>query len=99
MEGLRQKAPSSAVEDGAGNLSAKEDGKLITTVQEAFTEFEKQTARVPDAQNKRAQEVHPIVTDAIKADLGDLFNRAFLAGSYRRKVQAVRLKDVDIIIG
>jgi hypothetical protein len=71
---------------------------LIETVQEAFEEFERETARVPDAQNSRAKEVHPQITDAIKADLGDLFERAFLAGSYKRKVQAVRLKDVDIII-
>jgi hypothetical protein len=71
---------------------------LIETVQDAFIEFEQQTARVPDAQNARAKEVHPDVVAAIKADLGDLFDRAFLAGSYRRKVQAVRLKDVDIII-
>ena len=71
---------------------------MIETVQEAFIEFEQDTARVPEAQNKRAKEVHPLVTAAIKADLGDLFNRAFLAGSYKRKVQAVRLKDVDIIL-
>lgn len=71
---------------------------MIETVQEAFVEFEQETARVPEAQDARAKEVHPVVTAAIKTDLGDLFNRAFLAGSYRRKVQAVRLKDVDIII-
>lgn len=71
---------------------------MIQTVQEAFIEFEQTTARVPEAQNKRAKEVYPQVIEAIKADLGDLFNRAFLAGSYKRKVQAVRLKDVDIII-
>ncbi len=71
---------------------------MIETVQEAFIEFERETARVPEAQNARAKEVHPVVVEAIKADLGDLFNRAFLAGSYRRKVQAVRLKDVDIIL-
>lgn len=71
---------------------------MIETVQEAFAEFEQQAARVPETQNKRAKEVHPVVLEALKADLGDLFDRAFLAGSYRRKVQAVRLKDVDIII-
>jgi hypothetical protein len=71
---------------------------LIETVQEAFSEFEQETARVPAAENARAKEVHPEVTAAIKADLGDLFDRAFLAGSYKRKVQAVRLKDVDIIV-
>jgi hypothetical protein len=71
---------------------------MIETVQEAFIEFEQETARVPEAQNARAKEVHPLIRDAIKADLGDLFNRAFLAGSYKRKVQAVRLKDVDIIL-
>jgi hypothetical protein len=69
----------------------------ISTVQDAFEEYEKKV-RVPATQAERAKEVHPQVRDAVEADLGELFNRAFLAGSYARKVQtAPKLKDVDII--
>jgi predicted nucleotidyltransferase len=70
----------------------------VTTVQQAFEEFEKSKVRVPNWQNDRAKEVHPAVRAAVETALGDLFKRAFLAGSYARKVQTVRLKDVDIII-
>jgi len=69
----------------------------ISTVQQAFEEFEKTKVRVPAWQNDRAKEIHPEVRAAVKEHLGDLFNRAFLAGSYARKVQTLRLKDVDII--
>lgn len=62
----------------------------ITTVQQAFEEFEKQTVQVPTGQNDRAKDLHPDIRDAVKADLGELFNRAFLSGSYARKVQAVK---------
>src|SRR3954454_19087998 len=69
----------------------------IATVQQAFEEYEK-TIRVPKKQVDRAKEVHPKVRSAIETDLGELFRRAFLAGSYARKVQtAPKLKDVDII--
>lgn len=69
----------------------------ISTVQEAFEEYEKKV-RVPPEQADRAKEVHPEVRKAVEKDLGELFNRAFLAGSYARKVQtAPKLKDVDII--
>lgn len=70
----------------------------ITTVQQAFEEFEKDKVRVPSWQNDRAKEVHPDIREAVEADLGELFERAFLAGSYARKVQTVRLKDIDIIV-
>jgi hypothetical protein len=67
-------------------------------VQEAFVEFEKNSVRVPKAQNDRAKRVHPEVRSAVEKGLGELFMRAFLAGSYARRVQTVRLKDIDIII-
>jgi hypothetical protein len=70
----------------------------VQTVQEAFIEFEKDSVRVPKAQNDRAKQVHPEVRSAVEEHLGELFLRAFLAGSYARKVQAIRLKDIDIII-
>ena len=69
----------------------------ISTVQQAFEEYEKKV-RVPPEQADRAKEVHPEVRDAVEENLGELFNRAFLAGSYARKVQtAPKLKDVDVI--
>jgi hypothetical protein len=66
-------------------------------VQEAFEEYETRV-RVPAHQVDRAKEVYPQVIAAVEADLGPLYNRAFLAGSYARRVQtAPKLKDVDII--
>lgn len=70
----------------------------IDSVQDAFLEFEQTVARVPVWQNDRAKEVHPLIRAAVEAALGYRFERAFLAGSYARRVQAVRLKDVDIIL-
>lgn len=69
----------------------------ISTVQHAFTEYETKV-RVPKKQADRAKEVHPEIRAAVEKDLGDLFSRAFLAGSYARKVQtAPQLKDIDIV--
>src|SRR4051794_20545806 len=71
----------------------------VQIVQDAFVEFERDSVRVPKWQNDRAKNVHPKVRAAVEKHLGELFVRAFLAGSYARKVQtAPRLKDVDIII-
>jgi hypothetical protein len=70
----------------------------IETVQEAFLDFEREKVRVPAWQNEQAQKVHPQITRALQAVLGDLFARSYLAGSYRRKVQTVRLNDVDIVV-
>lgn len=81
----------------AAAYAAERTDVSITTVQQAFEEYE-QKSRVPADQAARARDVHPEVRQAVENDLGDLFNRAFLAGSYARKVQtAPRLKDVDII--
>ena len=54
----------------------------MQTVQEAFIEFEKDSVRVPTAQNDRAKEVE--VRSAVETHLEELFVRAFLAGSYAR---------------
>jgi hypothetical protein len=70
----------------------------IESVQEAFVDFEREKVRVPAWQNEQAQAVHPQITRAVENALGEVFARSFLAGSYRRKVQTVRLNDVDIII-
>lgn len=77
--------------------AAERTDMTISTVQQAFEDYEKKI-RVPPEQADRAKEVHPEVRAAVEKDLGGLFNRAFLAGSYARKVQtAPKLKDVDII--
>lgn len=70
----------------------------VTSVQDAFVEFEREKVRVPAWQNEQAKKVHPKIREAIESALGDLFSRAYLAGSYRRRVQTVRLNDVDIIV-
>ncbi len=70
----------------------------VASVQDAFVEFEREKVRVPAWQNEQAKEVHPKIREAIESALGDLFSRAYLAGSYRRRVQTVRLNDVDIIV-
>lgn len=70
----------------------------VTNVQGAFEEFEREKVRVPAWQNEQAKQIHPKIREAIEATLGDLFSHAFLAGSYRRRVQTVRLNDIDIII-
>jgi hypothetical protein len=68
----------------------------ISNINQAFEAYEKQTARVPDDQNSDAKEVHPDIRKAVCAALP--VERHFLAGSYGRKTQAKRLKDVDIVV-
>lgn len=70
----------------------------VESVQQAFTEFERKAVRVPDAQNARAKDLHPKIRVAVEEHLGELFERAFLAGSYARRVQTERLKDVDVVV-
>lgn len=69
----------------------------IMTVQQAFEDFERRHARVPDAQNRLAQTVQADFRSAVEDGLGARHQKSFLAGSYRRKTQAVRLKDLDIV--
>jgi len=68
----------------------------ITTVEEAFESFERNTARVPDDQNEAAKDVHPEIRKAVTDALPG--TKHFLSGSYGRRTQARRLKDVDIIV-
>ena len=70
--------------------------KPIETVEDAFQRFERNTARVPDDENAAAKEVHPQIRRQVEADLA--VDRHFLAGSYGRKTQAQKLKDVDIVV-
>lgn len=70
--------------------------KPITNVEDAFKSFERNTARVPDDENKDGKAVHPEIRKAVT----DAFPNTehFLSGSYGRRSQAVKLKDVDIIV-
>jgi hypothetical protein len=70
----------------------------IKTVQQAFEEFERHSVRVPDEENQAAKTVQAAFREAVKRWLGERYGDSFLAGSYRRKTQAVHLKDLDIII-
>lgn len=70
----------------------------VSSVQEAFIEFEKTAVRVPAWENDLAKDLYPQILDVVKSALGPLFADAYLAGSYARRVQTVRLKDVDLII-
>jgi hypothetical protein len=68
----------------------------IKTVDEAFEWFEKNVARVEDDDNQNAKNVHPEIRRAV-CDAMDV-ERHFLSGSYGRRVQAVRLHDIDVLI-
>lgn len=69
----------------------------IENVQQAFEEFEAESVRVPDWENKAAKAVHPEIRGTLERELEQVV-RTFLSGSYSRRVQVVRLKDVDIIV-
>lgn len=69
----------------------------ITSVQEAFERFESEVVRVPKAVNDAAKKVQREVRDWLAGEL-DALKETFLSGSYSRRVQVVRLKDVDIIV-
>ena len=66
--------------------------------QEAFEKFEREHVRVPEAENADAKRVQAEFREALKEALGDIYADSFLGGSYRRKTQAVTLKDLDIIL-
>jgi hypothetical protein len=69
----------------------------IESVQQAFEEFEADSVRVPDAENKAAKAVHPEIRETLELLLERVV-RTFLSGSYSRRVQVVKLKDVDVIV-
>jgi len=69
----------------------------ITTVQQAFSVFEREQCRIPETDYKAARETHPMFTAALQAKLAG-FLRTRLAGSFGRHTQAVWLKDVDLIV-
>lgn len=69
----------------------------IENVQQAFEEFEVETVRVPDQENKAAKEAHPQIRDTVERELEHHVD-TFLSGSYSRRVQEGHLRDVDVIV-
>lgn len=69
----------------------------VESQQQAFEEFERDAVRVPDSDNREAKRVHPEVRGEVEEKL-ETVTRTFLSGSYSRKVQVVRLNDVDVIV-
>ncbi len=69
----------------------------ISSVQQAFEQFELEAVRVPKSENDQAKAVHPQIRANLSSELPGL-KETFLSGSYARKVQAGHLKDVDIIV-
>ncbi|MGH2748545.1 MAG: hypothetical protein ACRDKB_11555 [Actinomycetota bacterium] len=69
----------------------------IVSVQQAFEDFERNVVRVPIAENAVAKRVQREIRDHLASELPDLLE-TFLSGSYSRRVQVVRLHDIDIIV-
>lgn len=69
----------------------------IESQQQAFEKFEKDSVRVPDSQTREAKMVHPEIRSTLEEQLEEVI-KTFLSGSYSRKVQVVRLNDVDVIV-
>ena len=69
----------------------------IESQQQAFEKFERDSVRVPDSENKEAKKVHPEIRGALEEQLERVV-KTFLSGSYSRRVQVVKLDDVDVIV-
>jgi predicted nucleotidyltransferase len=69
----------------------------IESVQQAFEQFEPDVVRVPKEEDNAAKEVHPQIRETLAQKLPEHLE-TFLSGSYGRRVQVVKLKDVDIIV-
>lgn len=69
----------------------------VETQQEAFEQFEKDSVRVPASENEEAKKVHPEIRDTVEEKLEQVI-KTFLSGSYSRKVQVLKLNDVDVIV-
>lgn len=77
-------------------MTTTTNSKSIDTVEDAFDWFERNVARVPDDENADGKSVHPEVRKSVCEALD--VEHHFLSGSYGRKTQAKKLKDVDIIV-
>jgi len=69
----------------------------IENQQQAFKRFESETVRVSNSENREAKEVHPEIRGALEEHMEEVI-KTFLSGSYSRKVQVVKLNDVDVIV-
>jgi predicted nucleotidyltransferase len=69
----------------------------IESQQQAFEKFERDSVRVPDSENREAKKVHPEIRGALEEQFERVV-KTFLSGSYSRKVQVVKLNDVDVIV-
>ena len=69
----------------------------IASVQQAFEHFEGTAVRVPPQDNEAAKQVQRDIRDHLARELEELVE-SFLSGSYSRRVQVVRLHDIDIIV-
>lgn len=69
----------------------------IVSVQQAFEQFESDSVRVPPAENEAAKRVQGQIRDHLARELAELVE-TFLSGSYSRRVQVVKLHDIDIIV-
>ena len=69
---------------------------MVETQQQAFEEFEKDSVRVPISDNDEAKKVHPEIRGTVEEQLEVI--KTFLSGSYSRKVQVLKLNDVDVIV-
>ena len=71
----------------------------LPSVQQAFEQFERETVRIPPAEDEAAQNVHQRVRADIQRHFGRLLLDHYLSGSYSRRVQvAPKLKDIDVIL-
>ena len=71
--------------------------RKIHTVQEAFEQLEVEVVRVPKRENDAAKSVHPRIRQTLAEHLPEHLE-TFLSGSYSRRVQVVKLKDIDVIV-
>ncbi len=69
----------------------------IESIQQAFEQFEPDVVRVPKEENDAAKEVHPQVRETLAQELPEHLE-TFLSGSYSRRVQVVKLRDIDVIV-
>lgn len=78
-----------------GNVDDSRDGKNLEST---FRGFITNQVSTPKHETDLAKEMWPKVVAHLKEGLGESFAGSFLSGSYARKVQVRRLKDVDIIV-
>lgn len=80
------------------NVLTTKDGKNPERLEKVFREYASGPVSVPLSEVTKAKEFLPIIVDHLATKLGDEFLGHFLAGSYARKMQVRRLKDIDIIV-